>query len=494
MITLRLYKNFNKRENSTKQPANTEGSYTDFTCCIKDNSTITRPVIDLAIVSGDPASLGYNYAYIAAYNRYYFVTEWTYALGIWTCHLSVDVLASYKTAIGALSKYVTRSASQYDLDVQDSTYPAKTGTTQTIMPGVNPFSLTNGCYVLGLVGKQPTANVPCIGGVCYYILTPSQMVEFINYMMDDAFAQMLEDPAAGLTDAVVKAIFNPMEYISSCMYIPFTVATPATAQPQIGWWLTAPITGGAGALGAGGASSMIKSPTATLTSFSVPRHPQYTRGHYLDLEPYSTYEFYLEPWGSIPLDSRLVSAYNTITYSVNVDLVTGFGRLTIYGNGNKELATSLAQVGVPIQISQIMTDVVAGMQQSIATLGSALGALGGGNVGGAIANVANGVVDTARAMTPQPGSKGVNGTLISYSGAASPGADSWNSNGCYLKINRVEVVPEDNAEFGRPLCSVKVLNTLSGFLRCADGEHDIAALAAEKDVISSYLTGGLYYE
>ena len=96
----------------------------------KDNSTITHPVIDLAIVSGDPASLGYNYAYIAAYNRYYFVTEWTYALGIWTCRLSVDVLASYKTAIGALSKYVTRSASQYDLDVQDSMYPAKTGTTE----------------------------------------------------------------------------------------------------------------------------------------------------------------------------------------------------------------------------------------------------------------------------------------------------------------------------------------------------------------------------
>ena len=109
MITLRLYKNFNKRENSTKQPANTEGSYTDFTCSIKDNSTITRPVIDLAIVSGDPASLGYNYAYIAAYNRYYFVTEWTYALGIWTCHLTVDVLASYKTAIGNFSPYILRT-------------------------------------------------------------------------------------------------------------------------------------------------------------------------------------------------------------------------------------------------------------------------------------------------------------------------------------------------------------------------------------------------
>ena len=45
-ITVTMYKNFYKRDNSTKQPQNTD-AHTDFTCTLKAGTSVLDPVLEV---------------------------------------------------------------------------------------------------------------------------------------------------------------------------------------------------------------------------------------------------------------------------------------------------------------------------------------------------------------------------------------------------------------------------------------------------------------
>ena len=497
-ITVTMYKNFSKKANSTKIPTGTD-AHSDFLCNIKDNASVLDPVLEVYLTGTDPADTpigsGFNYCYIAKWSRYYFITDWKYNRGLWYAYCHVDVLASYKTSIGALSKYVLRSAANYDTNITDTFYPAKSNVTQTIKAGTVPFNLTNGCYILGLIGERPSGNVPNMGGINYYLLTESQMQEFSNYLTSSVFAQLTTDLTAGLTEAVSKAIINPIEYISSCMFFPFSITgVSETVQPKIGWWNTSPLSSGCSAIGSGiGGSSLLKN--VTISSIAIGHHPEYTRGQYLDREPYSRYEFYLEPWGSIPLDGNTIDVASNLDIQMTVDLVSGFARLSFTNASKTILNTLAAQVGVPIQISQIMTDVIKGTTTMMGGIWSTIRSAISGDAISTIANAVTGITNTAEAYAPKPSGSGINGALLSYGGTQfASGLGNAYSQGPYLKIYRMSLTDENLAEFGRPLCMVKTLNTLSGYIQCAEPDCDIAALDPEKTAIGNYLTGGFYYE
>jgi hypothetical protein len=55
------------------------------------------------------------------------------------------------------------------------------------------------------------------------------------------------------------------------------------------------------------------------------------------------------------------------------------------------------------------------------------------------------------------------------------------------------LVPEDLQHRGRPLCQLRRINMLSGFLMCADADVIIPCTEREKQAIQSYLQSGLYY-
>ena len=497
-ITVTMYKNFSKKENSTKKPTNTD-AHVDYLCNLKDNTSVLDPVLEL-LISGtapndSPVGMGLNYCYIAKMNRYYFVSDWKYDKGLWTAFCHVDVLASYKTQIGSLSKYVLRSAAMVNREITDRFYPAQSDVTETIKAGTNPFSLTSGCYILGLIGDRPSGNVPNFGGVNYYMLTESQMAEFSAYLTSSPFAQIIEDAAAGLTESVAKAIVNPIDYISSCMFFPFSITgVSETVQPKIGWWNTSPLSSGCTAIGSGiGGSSLQKS--VTVSSIAIGQHPQYLRGNYLNREPYSRYELYFDPWGSIPLDSNVIDAAYNVDMYMNVDLVSGFARLTIANAGKNILTTHAAQVGVPVQISQIMTDVIKGTQTLMGGIWNTIASATSGNIIGTISNAVNGIANAAEAYSPKPSGSGINGALLAYAGTGlATGFDSAFTQGPYLKIFRMTLVDENMSEFGRPLCMVQTLNSLSGYIQCAEPDCDIAALEPEKTKIGQYLVNGFYYE
>ena len=144
---------FSKRINSTAQP--TGGA--SYSCVIKSPSSVTAPSISIVWGgSGNPSA--YNYAYIADYGRFYWVNNWTFADRQWTADLSVDVLATYKSQIGAASKYVLRAASDYDYKVIDRLYPAKADNYYAVGSGSWGFSTLSvgGVYIIGVIGAGNT--------------------------------------------------------------------------------------------------------------------------------------------------------------------------------------------------------------------------------------------------------------------------------------------------------------------------------------------------
>ena len=139
-----------------------------------------------------------------------------------------------------------------------------------------------------------------------------------------------------------------------------------------------------------------------------------------------------------------------------------------------------AQVGVPISLSSVTRDYI-----GAAT--SALGAVGGavsgfmGNIGGFI-GAASGVGNAVESLMPRAQTIGTTGSFVSNRGEFR------------LDHQFFRPVPDDNTHNGRPLCQVRQLNTLSGYMLIQDGDVTIAGTASEDSKIRNYLETGFYYE
>ena len=58
----------------------------------------------------------------------------------------------------------------------------------------------------------------------------------------------------------------------------------------------------------------------------------------------------------------------------------------------------------------------------------------------------------------------------------------------------LDVADDNNTENGRPLCEVRTVGSLSGYMLCEKADLDTAASPSEKDTIISAMNGGFYYE
>lgn len=95
----------------------------------KQVQDITAPVIDLAFNDRDTFNLYFNsnYAYIALFNRYYFISRKEVGMNnILSIYMDEDVLMSFKEEIYNLMPLVTRQATDYDAMLMDSNIPVET--------------------------------------------------------------------------------------------------------------------------------------------------------------------------------------------------------------------------------------------------------------------------------------------------------------------------------------------------------------------------------
>lgn len=91
---------------------------TDFTCALKDNTSILRPTL---VLRSDNASLaGFNYMKIPQFSRFYFIDDIVSLHNYqWEISGHVDVLETYKTQILANQAVIKRQVREYNTYLND---------------------------------------------------------------------------------------------------------------------------------------------------------------------------------------------------------------------------------------------------------------------------------------------------------------------------------------------------------------------------------------
>lgn len=488
-----LYSGFRKRENSTKTPLVTDATRT-VNGYLREPCSIMNPVFKIERFPSDASPQSFTYAYIGEFSRWYFVRDWTWAEGLWQCSLEVDVLSSFKTDIGNSQAYIERCSHEYDGAITDKWYPATTNFSTervSLASSWNGVAPSGGCYVLGIICNA-NRNTSQIGGaVTYFVMTPAQLGSLMHYLLADGFLNdngfpATMTPAQQLTQDTAKALINPVQYIASCMWLP----CPASV---IGDGSNHPIVLGFYDLDSNVAVGQYLNVTAFTMNVTgqIPIHPQAaTRGKYLNYAPYTRLTLNVPPFGSIPLDTSFCEIGSYLYCRVWCDPITGKAtmRIELYpdsthvGSGAvvREVSTMM---GVPIQLAQITSDFMnaIGSAVSLATIfDSALQ----GKIGeGQLANLSYSAIGSAiDSLMPQIETQGVSGSFLST--VMPP----------LLTAQFYVITDEDNDEFGRPLCAIRTINTIPGFIKCRDAHVDFSCYKDEKTRILNYMTSGFYWE
>lgn len=452
-MNITCFAGFSKKPNSTKQP--TGG--TSKTVTLKEPTSVLSPVF---ILTG--YDLSYNYIQWGV--RFYYVDDIIIVSNnVAEYHCSVDALATFKTVIGASSQYVTRADSAYNLNLLDVKYPSLA---KTEVENV-PFTTLHNSFVNGgslVIGIANGINVES-AGISYYCLTAYEAKSLMDYMFGGTWLDAMD-----ISTELQKELVNPYEYVDSIMWFPFDIPNsdvPFSPEDlKFGFW---DYTGQGGLMTPGDAS---KGFAQTIT---IPSHPQVSRGMYLNGNPYTRIMLDCYSFGQFEIDSSIFTNDMNLTLGISVDFISGMGKLTLRAGSNAKLIhKAYAQIGVPMKKSQVSQNL----------LGSALAVTGGAfNIAyGNFVGYSQGVMSGVQAMMPHLNSSGTNGSKVAYITAPE------------LIITRQRIADEDKAQFGRPLCETRVINTLSGFIECENADLDLSASPSEKSAIINYMNSGFYYE
>ena len=463
-FTVKLY-SFNKRDNSTKTPVGDAG--TEFSCILKSGSGIMHPTITFDFgITNDPSD--YNYAYIANFDRYYFIEEWYFDRALWTASLRIDVLATYRSDIGGSSLYVLRAAGANDGSIIDTLYPAKTGCSYDKDVKANPWQ--SSCFIVGVVSDQ--AN---IGSLAYYCLDSGELTTLCTKMTDPTqiIDPLYDFDVSELSQGLQLSLVDPMQYIKQCIMLPVSYAdiTNLSSGQTLNVFR---FDGGTGKK-VYQTSRINKSFT-----FTLKKHPDSAgRGNYVNSKPYTNITLTIPPYGCIDIDTSVTCNASTLYVDIEVDPLTGKGILIVSCN-DIVLNRLEAQIGVPISLSSVTRDY-------IGAASSALGAIGGavsgfmGNIGGFIGAAQN-IGNAVEGLMPRAQTIGTTGSFAS------------NHGDFRLDYQFFRPVNDDNTHNGRPLCQVRQISSLSGYMLIQDGDVETSGTSEEDKLIRNYLEGGFYYE
>lgn len=464
-----------KRENSTLVPTMRDTAE----CTFKNGCSMLKPTLLLNIRTDTFP----DYTFFKIGNRYYAITDIRSVRNdLFEIDGEVDVLATYKSNIGASSQYILRSSATFDGSVSDSFYPMKaqksTARTSKSTRFIFPQS---GAYVFGIQGLAPS-NGKTFGSTTYYVMDIYQASAFMNEIfniLNSEYDAASVESVSGIPEEIYKSIINPQQYITSCMFLPFDAesvgGSTSVSSIKTGWYN---ISGSARVFD----PSFDALPSVSDT-FTLSKHPQATRGVFMNNAPYTEYILSIMPFGEISLPADLLLNETSIYYKVIVDVITGQGTLKIYAgtsDSGQLLDTRSAQVGVPLAISggvynyspkSLLSKGIAGALAQSAQMGRA---------GQAFFSLKDGVMDAEK--SPTITTEGSNGALdfLEYN--------------VILYSHFTHVVDDDNSQHGKPLCAVRTISSLPGYLMCLKPELQLPATIDEKLKVISYMENGFFYE
>lgn len=471
MATIKAYTGFSKRKNSTKQP--TGG--TTITATLKDDVSLVQPIF---IVQGNT----FTYNYIQFAGRYYFIDDVVSLHNNLTeIHCTIDVLATYKSAIQASSPFVvyyTHSNSQ----IADRRLSIKATQSTDSDTGSFGFLGKNHCFILTVIGEDSTAS---------YALTPSQIaalystdyrdsfdasINGLNPVTGVGFADTIADFARWIGD-FLKSSAGAFNYagtisdnIKSCIILP-------VAAGAIGGTPNVDIIIGAVDTTVEGFKITDRYITDT-ASVSIP----WQASDWRRLEPYHSIYLYIPALGLISLSASDLIGETTLTVKVSMDVLSGDAIFEVKSStktvyyANTNLATQYA-LGSSQTSPAAITNALLGSASAVAGIatGNPVAALGG-------------ALGLANGLQPTPTCIGSN------SGGAILGVHADKVT-CYTVFHDTTVAPSSvSAEKGTPYNGVLSLASVTGYVQTAGASINIAGYGNEKDMVNNYLNGGIYIE
>lgn len=526
MFTVTLYK-FSKRPNSLKVPPASQTG-TDVPCSMKTVSSIITPVIEISDPKMNNSIPLYNYAYISSYQRYYFIEDIRYEMGVWSLWLRCDVLGTYREDIINSRQYVLRSSSDFNPDLVDTlyntyinstrnyrrfTFPASVETwnrtTSTWDSRSNYFnrSISQGGFCIGVVGNNTT-------GVSYYIMPASTFRTLLNLAFNVTPSDMT-DVSAG----VGKALFNPLQYVTYCKWFP---AMPLSG--NVGTEVDFINFGGqrvpaSGSIVAGHSqcylidAGMVEE---NRVHMDIPPHPQVDDYPYMALSPFSEYSLHFQPFGVIPIDSSKIYDCDYVYVHWYVDYCTGACELQIYadkstvGTGLQDplIYSESTQIGVNLPISNLVVDWKTGAGLTALSWLKSLAPndYASRNMTGGVVKWQPNDVESSIQSIPDKNTSLID-TIMNTVGASLGQISTKGSPDSFLAYNMgrpfifayfMEQTAHMPALFGAPCCKNLRLENLSGFCMCSNATVEFSANSSvtvdEQNAVTSMLNSGVYIE
>lgn len=469
--------NFSKRNRSTALPSS---AGTTFTCQLKEGTSVVSPIllIQTANVSG------YNYAYIAAFSRYYFISDVKSINNIWEVALTEDVLASFKTEIGSTYAnilYATGSTA----NIADSRIPVKAevlrGHTYNAVSGMT-ITEGAGAVILGITGK---------GSFGAYLMQDSTEVkELLDGI--DSWASFITD-----NWTFTKQLFfggSASECLRSAIAIPLVFGGPDVSSSAA----EALSLGNYPCMTSGGTpinGYRITKPILKYTgSIDIP----WQSSDWRRISAYTDVSLYLPFIGliSIPATEAMNDSSLTVKYAINV--TSGDISVEIYGaTSNRKFAVAAGNCAMPTAYGST------GINTSKLTQA----AMTGVGVMTAIkaASIASGPVGYATQVAIGAGIAATAGQTIEALGGSSSGSGGLGG-GSNQGLDKVmhcfvtqKVLTDSQANLdaimGKPVMAKATVQTYAGFVQ-TDGFQlaSTSAYSSEKDSINKLLDNGIYFE
>lgn len=474
-MELKLWKNFKKRINSTKQPADAEATVMDVV--FKSNTSIENPIL---LIEG--IDLDYNYCKLGSH--YYYINDIVIVNNsIYELHCTQDVLATYKTDIVNSDAYVEYSQSiarnPWIIDTRlQSLSDVVTNTSRHKI-----INNTSGTYIILTAGSEPTDRLyPAhMGFTNIYAVSSTNATLLSDRFYDTSFSESWKEFFGD----------DPSKAIVDCHWIPWVEDTTAN---------TIFFGNHDSGIVARGLSNQVNL-VGDVFSINIP----WIYNDWRDTSPYATMLIQLPFYGTVAIDQNKLIGQSTITCRVIKDAITG--EINYMLQSGDWTASYKASTAVGLAVGASNSNKVGAVSSGIASTGAIIGGVIAGvassGVAAAVAagvSIVGGVIgvgkSVATAFAEETSGRGGAGGFASARQVLAEADDSIKRDvAITLYTHNYSTTPEGmRLAEGNAVMGWNSLSTLSGFVKCANASINIDGLANDRESVNQWMNQGFYIE
>lgn len=495
-FTVKLY-DFEKRHNSTRRP---QGHELSISGVLREGSSLITPTISFEFASDfSPMSntwnLEFNYAYIAKFARYYWITDWTYDGGLWHATMKVDVLATFRPEILASSAFVAYDESA-NTDLVDSRLSMLTA--KTIDSAVGMFSKLGqndpggGVIIVLCTGKSSTAA---------FAMNPTQISQLMNNVVSWGNATLV-DPTTiypgSPNDSFGEALWNSL--VASCSWWKrcfVNISSNGNAAENLRASVQLPLD--IADISGSNQTIFLGQYDTNITGKRISSRILYDQcqvqipWRYTDWranEPYTEIFLNIPYVGNIKMpNSILIDETDLRIYAV-IDLMSGDAIFRVFVEpSDKMIAMYSVNIGASYPIGA--SNVSAG--QTVTGIAGAVGSIAAGAATGGAAGAVTGALGAIQ------GIMAANTPNSSCIGGGGGGASQGLSGVCTITVicHNTDPLPGDpdtTAIMGTPTMRVRPLGNITGYLETRGAAITGNMTATEHAELNAMLDGGIYVE